>query len=236
MFEKIISTIKKGVKKENVLFSLLIALICVGWSSVSASVLDIIELHFELSENTSFYPKKSATIEKKFKNSDLRFVLSESEDFINTDLTELLKASDREKVLTNYILDGINLEQALNYHYNSQGNQLNNDKAQLASCQWDLNTANTNYKTALAMNQEALYTQAINQAKKARTCIGEYSVSTSSLTTLNHKIARYRTAIQKRTQYLQQNQNIIIKNYDMLNINKLRELQSITSALESTKK
>ena len=52
MFEKIISTIKKGVKKENVLFSLLIALICVGWSSVSASVLDIIELHFELSDNT----------------------------------------------------------------------------------------------------------------------------------------------------------------------------------------
>ena len=62
-------------------------------------------------------------------------MLSESEDFINTDLTELLKASDREKVLTNYILDGINLEQALNYHYNSQGNQLNNDKAHLASCQ-----------------------------------------------------------------------------------------------------
>ena len=62
-------------------------------------------------------------------------MLSESEDFINTDLTELLKASYREKVLTNYILDGINLEQALSYHYNSQGNQLNNDKAQLASCQ-----------------------------------------------------------------------------------------------------
>lgn len=86
------------------------------------------------------------------------------------------------------------------------------------------------------MNQEPLYTQAINQAKKARTCIGEYSVSTSSLTALNNKISRYRSAIQKRTQYLQQNQNIIIKNYDMLNINKLRELQSITSALESTKK
>ena len=129
MFEKIISTIKKGVKKENVLFSLLIALICV------ASVLDIIELHFELSDSTSFYPKKSNTIEKKFKNSDLRFVLSESEDFINTDLTELLKVSDREKALAHYILDGINLEQALNYHYNSQSNQLNNDKAQLASCQ-----------------------------------------------------------------------------------------------------
>ena len=62
-------------------------------------------------------------------------MLSESEDFINTDLIEFLKVSDREKVLTNYILDGINLEQALNYHYNSQGNQLNNDKAQLASCQ-----------------------------------------------------------------------------------------------------
>lgn len=135
MFEKIISIIKKGVKKENVLFSLLIALICIGGSSVSASVLDIIELHFELSNSTSFYPKKSTTIEKKFKNSDLRFVLSESEDFMNTDLTELLKASDREKVLTNYILDGINLEQALNYHYNSQGNQLNSDKVQLASCQ-----------------------------------------------------------------------------------------------------
>lgn len=135
MFEKFISTIKKGVKKENVLFSLFIALICIGGSSVSASVLDIIELHFEFSNNTSFYPKKSNTIEKKFKNSDLRFVLSESEDFINTDLTELLKVSDREKVLTNYILDGINLEQALNYHYNSQGNQLNSDKEQLASCQ-----------------------------------------------------------------------------------------------------
>ena len=236
MFEKFISTIKKGVKKENVLFSLLIALICIGGSNVSASVLDIIELHFELSNSTSFYPKKSNTIEKKFKNSDLRFVLSESEDFINTDLTELLKSSDREKILANYILDGINLEQALNYHYNSQGNQLNSDKAQLASCQWDLNTANTNYKTALSTNQETLYTLALNQAKKARTCIGEYSVSTSSLTALNKKISHYRSAIQKRIHYLQENQNTIIKNYDMLNINKLRELQSITSVLESTKK
>ena len=62
-------------------------------------------------------------------------MLSESEDFINTDLTELLKVSDREKALAHYILDGINLEQALNYHYNSQSNQLNNDKEQLASCQ-----------------------------------------------------------------------------------------------------
>lgn len=135
MFEKFISTIKKGLKKENILFSLLIVLICIGGSSVSASVLDIIKLHFELSNSDSFYPKKSTTIEKRFKNSDLRFVLSESEDFINTDLTKLLKVSDREKVLTNYILDGINLEQALNYHYNSQGNQLNNDKAHLTSCQ-----------------------------------------------------------------------------------------------------
>ena len=86
------------------------------------------------------------------------------------------------------------------------------------------------------MNQEPLYTQAINQAKKARTCIGEYSVSTSSLTALNKKISRYLSAIQKRIHYLQENQNTIIKNYDMLNINKLRELQSIASVLESTKK
>lgn len=203
---------------------------------VSASVLDIVELHFQLADSSFVYQISPQQTQKKFKNSDLWFVLSESDEFINTDLTQLLNTSDREKVLSNYVLDGLNLEQTLSYHYNQQSSQLNSDRAQLAACQADLNLANANYRSALANNQELLYNQALRQAKQARTCIGDYSVSSSSLATLNNKIARYRNAIQKRTQYLQANQALIVQNYDMLNMQKLRELQNITSALESTKK
>lgn len=73
---------------------------------VSASVLDIIDLHFQLADSNFIYHNITQNqLQKKFKNSDLWFVLSESEEFINTDLTQLLNTSDRENVLTNYILD-----------------------------------------------------------------------------------------------------------------------------------
>lgn len=73
---------------------------------VSASVLDIIDLHFQLADSNFIYHNITQNqLKKKFKNSDLWFVLSESEEFINTDLTQLLNTSDRENVLANYILD-----------------------------------------------------------------------------------------------------------------------------------
>lgn len=227
----------RGISRKKVwLLTLFLGGIALIGGGVSASVLDIIELHFQLADSSFVYQNSPQQTEKKFKNSDLWFVLSESDEFIHTDLTQLLNTPDREKAISNYILDGVNLEQALSYHYNTQSTQLNSEKAQLASCQADLNLANTNYRSALANNQESLYNQALSLAKQARTCIGDYSVSSSSLASLNNKIARYRNAIQKRTQYLQANQALIIQNYDMLNMQKLRELQSITSALESTKK
>ena len=73
---------------------------------VSASVLDIIDLHFQLAGSSFIYHNITQNqLQKKFKNSDLWFVLSESEEFINTDLTQLLNTSDRENALANYILD-----------------------------------------------------------------------------------------------------------------------------------
>lgn len=73
---------------------------------VSASVLDIIDLHFQLADSSFVYQNSVQNqLQKKFKNSDLWFVLSESEEFINTDLTQLLNTSDRENALANYILD-----------------------------------------------------------------------------------------------------------------------------------
>ena len=73
---------------------------------VSASVLDIIDLHFQFADSSFVYQNITQNqLQKKFKNSDLWFVLSESEEFINTDLTQLLNTSDRENILANYILD-----------------------------------------------------------------------------------------------------------------------------------
>ena len=237
MIQQIARKISIFLRKKIWLLSLFLGGGALIGGGVSASVLDIIDLHFQLAESSFVYQNITQNqLQKKFKNSDLWFVLSESEEFINTDLTQLLNTSDRENVLANYILDWLNLEQILGYHYNQQSSQLNAEKTQLATCQADLNIANANYRSALENNQEALYDQALRQVKQARTCIWEYGVSTSSLATLNNKIVRYRNAIQRRTQYLQANQSLIIKNYDMLNLQKLRELQKITSVLESTKK
>lgn len=237
MIRQIVHKIHIFLRKKIWLLSLFLGGVALIGGGVSASVLDIIDLHFQLADSSFVYQNSVQNqLQKKFKNSDLWFVLSESEEFINTDLTQLLNTSDREKALANYILDWLNLEQTLSYHYNQQSSQLNADKTQLATCQADLNIANTNYRSALENNQETLYNQALRQVKQARTCIWEYGVSTSSLATLNNKIVRYRNAIQRRTEYLQANQSLIIKNYDMLNLQKLRELQKITSALESTKK
>ena len=72
---------------------------------VSASVLDIIDLHFQLADSSFVYQNITQNqLQKKFKNSDLWFVLSESEEFINTDLTQLLNTSDRENVLFSLLI------------------------------------------------------------------------------------------------------------------------------------
>lgn len=167
-------------------------------------------------------------------NTDIWFILQESEDFIKTDLTQLLKTDNRSSILNDYIADGENLIQGLNYHYNQNATELQMSKSVLNTCKVQLSSANNNYNSALVHNNEILYNNAIVQAKQARSCIGEQSVSISSLQNLNRRIDRYRLAVNKRTSYLQNNRNTIINNYELLDSKKLSELQSITSILNST--
>lgn len=206
-------------------------------SRASASLLEMLELHFQLADPAqSLTNGGSARSSVSYANTDLRFILDESDAFMKTDLTQLLNTPNRKKELDAYLVDGANLSQLLNYHYLNNASQLSSEKNRLESCQTQLSSANANYKTALQNHQEALYNSAISQAKQARVCIGEATVGVSSLQTLNVKIANYRTAIDKRTKYLVANRYKIIENYEFLDRAKLSELQSITAALESTKK
>ena len=160
MIQQIARKISIFLRKKIWLLSLFLGGGALIGGGVSASVLDIIDLHFQLADSSFVYQNITQNqLQKKFKNSDLWFVLSESEEFINTDLTQLLNTSDRENVLANYILDWLNLEQTLSYHYNQQSSQLNAEKTQLAACQADLNIANANYRSALENNQKLFMTR-----------------------------------------------------------------------------
>lgn len=132
------------------------------------------ERHFQLADPSLVTPVLNPSVQntqQRFTNTDLRFVLEEIETFMNTDLTQLLASANPQRALDDYLIDGANLTQALNYHYLKQESQLSADKNRLDLCQSQLSSANASYKTALSTHQESLYNAALSQAKKARTCI-----------------------------------------------------------------
>lgn len=223
------------MRKKALFLSIGVGLLVCG-ELVSADLLGLVEQHFVLS--TQILPTSTTSLSsqnQKNLNSDLWFLFDQSENFLQTDLTQLLSQEPRTRILDEYIMDGNSLQSALQSHNAQLTSEISQSKSQLESCEATLSQANQSYQSALSNNQESSYLAALEQAKQARTCMGTAYVTLNSAQTLQSKLNHYLQQIARRTDYLQGKRSLIIQHYDVLNQQLLSELQALSVQLDSTR-
>ena len=191
------------------------------------------EEHFSLARGNQSPTTFSSTAQRE-KNTDLRFLFAESERFLSQDINLLLGASDRETTLENYLIDGENILSSLNYLESSLINEESTITSTRNTCEAQLNQANTLYSTSINSNDENWFLSSVESAKEARTCIAEQHVNLASLQALRNKRDRYAQIINARVSYLRNNQDLIIRHYDILKPQLLSNLYKISVDLEQS--
>lgn len=191
------------------------------------------EEHFSLARGNQSPTTFSSTAQRE-KNTDLRFLFAESERFLSQDINLLLGASDRETTLENYLIDGENILSSLNYLESSLINEESTITSTRNTCEAQLNQANTLYSTSINSNDENWFLSSVESAKEARTCIAEQHVNLASLQALRNKRDRYVQIINARVSYLRNNQDLIIRHYDILKPQLLSNLYKISVDLEQS--
>ena len=217
--------------KRKIIGIVLTAIICSCFDFASAARLtEIIQYHFQLS---SVYGVKSSSDSKSI-NTNLWYLLKESEKHLQENMETLLKEeSTRRKNLNAYITDWTKLMNALWYWKNRLNNELQNVASKIQYCQNQLTNANQKFITSLNIKNEAAFNQAVNIAKASRKCIWEEQVTQSSTRSLLNLVQNYTTKIEKRHNYLKNNQTLIIRHYDVLKPSLLKELYPISVELEN---
>ena len=219
------------MKKKGMLILLLLCFLFVR-QGVFAGLGNILNLHLQygglkVSQKVSF----SGNVQRNF-SDDLWFVFSQSDIFLQTNIPLLLEVEPRSEKLISYLRDGNLLLQALNYHYSYIESELQTLESNFHTCEADLETANQNFSMSIANNNESWFYHAIEEAKKARSCMGEQGVMISANHFLKERIKRFISAIEPRVSYLQKNQELIIMHYDILKPTLLEELYHISLELE----
>ena len=211
---------------------LLTAIICLGFGFASASrVSEIIQYHFQLS---SIDWVMSSKTDSKNITTDIWYLFSQSESYLKENMSSLLdNESTRRTNLSNYIVDWSSLLNALGYQKNKLNNALQTSAKKIQNCQNQLTSANQRYLTSLKSKNEAVFNQSVNTAKLARKCIWEEQVSQSVTKTLLQQVQTYTTKIEKRNNYLKNNQALILRHYDVLKPSLLKTLYPISVELES---
>ena len=191
------------------------------------------EEHFSLARGNQSPTMFSSTDQRK-KNTDLRFLFTESERFLSQDINLLLGASDRETTLENYLIDGENILSSLNYLESGLINEESTITSTRNTCEAQLNQANTLYSSSINSNDENWFLSSVESAKEARTCIAEQHINLASLEALRNKRDRYAQIINARVSYLRNNQELIIRHYDILKPQLLSNLYKISVNLEQS--
>lgn len=205
-------------------------------SIASASrVTEIIQYHFQFWTKAGV--KYESTEVAKGDISDLWYVLTQSDYFLKENILNLLSdPSERSSNLTRYLRDGASLTNALWYQKNVLNSELQQTTSKIQLCQNQLTSANQQYTTSLNSKNENWFYQAIDKAKKARSCLWEEQVRQSAVKTLLAQVQNYLTLVQRRTTYLKNNQNLILKHYEILKPSLLKELYPIAVQLENQSK
>ena len=221
------------MKLQKISISVFLILIFWTWTFSFWSFISLMEEHFSLARwNQS--PTMFSSTDQREKNTDLRFLFAESERFLNQDINLLLGGSDRETMLENYLIDGENILSSLNYLESSLINEESTITSTRNTCEAQLNQANTLYSTSINSNDENWFLSSVESAKEARTCIAEQHVNLASLQALRNKRDRYAQIINARVSYLRNNQDLIIKHYDILKPQLLSNLYKISVDLEQS--
>ena len=215
--------------------SISVFLILILWTRTFSfwSFISLMEEHFSLARGNQSPTIFSSTNQRE-KNTDLRFLFAESERFLSQDINLLLGASDRETTLENYLIDGENILSSLNYLESSLINEESAITSTRNTCETQLNQANTLYSTSINSNDENWFLSSVESAKEARTCIAEQHVNLASLQALRNKRDRYAQIITARVSYLRNNQDLIIRHYDILKPQLLSNLYKISVDLEQS--
>ena len=191
------------------------------------------EEHFSLARGNQS-PTTFSSTDQRERNTDLRFLFAESERFLSQDINLLLGASDRETTLENYLIDGENIVSSLNYLESSLINEESTITSTRNTCEAQLNQANTLYSSSINSNDENWFLSSVESAKEARTCIAEQHVNLASLQALRNKRDRYAQIMNARVSYLRNNQDLIIRHYDILKPQLLSNLYKISVDLEQS--
>lgn len=221
------------MKLQKISISVFLVLILWTWTFSFWSFISLIEEHFSLARGNQS-PTTFSSTDQREKNTDLRFLFAESERFLSQDINLLLGASDRETTLENYLIDGENILSSLNYLESSLINEESTITSTRNTCEAQLNQANTLYSTSINSNDESWFLSSVESAKEARTCIAEQHVNLASLQALRNKRDRYAQIINARVSYLRNNQDLIIRHYDILKPQLLSNLYKISVDLEQS--
>ena len=221
------------MKLQKISISVFLVLIFWTWTFSFWSFISLMEEHFSLARGNQSPTIFSSTNQRE-KNTDLRFLFAESERFLSQDINLLLGASDRETTLENYLIDGENILSSLNYLESSLINEESTITLTRNTCEAQLNQANTLYSTSINSNDENWFLSSVESAKEARTCIAEQHVNLASLQALRNKRDRYAQIINTRVSYLRNNQDLIIRHYDILKPQLLSNLYKISVDLEQS--
>ena len=221
------------MKLQKIGISVFLVLIFWTWTFSFWSFISLMEEHFSLARGNQS-PTTFSSAAQREKNIDLRFLFAESERFLNQDINLLLGASDRETILENYLIDGENILSSLNYLESGLINEESTITSTRNTSETQLNQANTLYSTSINSNDENWFLSSVESAKEARTCIAEQHVNLASLQALRNKRDRYAQIINARVSYLRNNQDLIIRHYDILKPQLLSNLYKISVDLEQS--
>ena len=221
------------MKLQKISISVFLVLILWTWTFSFWSFISLMEEHFSLARGNQS-PTTFSSTDQREKNTDLRFLFAESERFLSQDINLLLGASDRETTLENYLIDGENILSSLNYLESSLINEESTITSTRNTCEAQLNQANTLYSTSINSNDENWFLSSVESAKEARTCIAEQHVNLASLEALRNKRDHYAQIINARVSYLRNNQDLIIRHYDILKPQLLSNLYKISVDLEQS--
>lgn len=209
----------------------LIGIICLITTGLASAHLEkVIQLHFQYGAHQSLLSGNSIDAPKN--TTDLWFLFSEAENFIQTDIAQLLDSDQREQYLVNYLRDGENLLAELNSQQRNLEVELQTIENKMTSCQSSLDASNALFSISLQNNQENWFYRSVDQAKKARSCLGEQFVMKSATQNLLSKLQSNQHAIEPRFTYLNTNKDLILKHYDILKPSLLAELYKISVMLE----
>ena len=221
------------MKLQKISISVFLVLIFWTWTFSFWSFISLMEEHFSLARGNQS-PTTFSSADQREKNTDLRFLFAESERFLSQDINLLLGASDRETTLENYLIDGENILSSLNYLESGLINEESTITSIRNTCETQLNQANTLYGASINSNDENWFLSSVESAKEARTCIAEQHVNLASIQALRNKRDRYTQIINARVSYLRNNQDLIIRHYDILKPQLLSNLYKISVDLEQS--